>query len=154
MTIPSFWTLLLCLFGCGTGSIFSCYFIQFGSYFLFSCLYESFVQLINQGSLCMKYNWNKCLHIDEHHRLHFTVSSFNSKIDEKKKETEDGWHHYALHTQEEGSLAHGLKAAAAVLINRSVTGCQDDQHPVIRELLASGHWSLQETSTPRCDHLI
>lgn len=51
-------------------------------------------------------------------------------------------HHYTLHTQEEGGLAHGLEAAAAVLVDCSVTRCQDDQHPVIGELLASCHWSL------------
>lgn len=53
-----------------------------------------------------------------------------------------------VYTQEEGSLAHGLEAAAAVLIHCSVTSCQDDQHPIIGELLASCNWSLQETTTP------
>lgn len=60
---------------------------------------------------------------------------------------------HTLHTQEEGGLAHGLEAAAAVLIDCSVTSCQDDQHPIIGELLASRHWGLQETSAPRRDHL-
>lgn len=58
-----------------------------------------------------------------------------------------------LHTQEEGGLAHGLEAAAAVLVHRSVAGCQDDQHPVVGDLLASCHRSLQETSTPGSDFL-
>lgn len=60
----------------------------------------------------------------------------------------DCTHHYALHTQEEGSLAHGLEAAAAVLVDCSVTSCQNNQHPIIGELLTSCHWSLQETATP------
>lgn len=58
-----------------------------------------------------------------------------------------------LHTQEKGGLAHGLEAAAAVLIDCSVTSSQDDQHPIVGELLASCHWSLEETTAPRRDHL-
>lgn len=60
---------------------------------------------------------------------------------------------YTRHTQKEGGLAHGLEAAAAVLINCSVTSSQDDQHPIVGELLASRHWSLQETAAPRRNHL-
>lgn len=58
-----------------------------------------------------------------------------------------------VHTQKERGLAHGLEAAATVLIHCSVTSCQDDQHPIVGELLASRHWSLQKTATPRRDHL-
>lgn len=53
-----------------------------------------------------------------------------------------------LRTQEEGGLPHGLEAAAAVLIDASVSSCQDNQHPIVGELLASCHRSLQEAAAP------
>ena len=58
-----------------------------------------------------------------------------------------------VRTQEEGGLAHGLEAAAAVLVHRPVPRRQDDQHPIVGELLASCHRSFQEPAAPRCDHL-
>lgn len=57
------------------------------------------------------------------------------------------WNQYTGHTQEERGLAHGLEATTAVLVDCSITSCQDDQHPIIRELLASCHWSLKETAS-------
>lgn len=60
---------------------------------------------------------------------------------------------FKLRTQEEGGLAHGLETAAAVLIHRSVAGCQDDQHPVVGDLLASCHRSFQEAAAPGSDFL-
>lgn len=58
-----------------------------------------------------------------------------------------------LRTQEEGGLAHGLETAAAVLVHCPVAGCQDDQHPVVGELLASCHRSFQEAAAPASDFL-
>lgn len=62
-------------------------------------------------------------------------------------------HKSSLRTEEKRGLAHGLEAAAAVLVHRPVTGCQDHQHSIIGQLLTSWNWSLQETATPGCDHL-
>jgi len=56
-------------------------------------------------------------------------------------------------TQEEGGLPHGLEAAAAVLVDAEVSGRQDHQHAVVRQLLAARHRRLQEAPAPRRDQL-
>lgn len=56
-------------------------------------------------------------------------------------------------TEEEGGLAHGLEAAAAVLVDGAVPRRQDDQHALVGQLLTTRHRRLKDAAASGRDHL-